>query len=568
MREKFSGIALWALVAVAASPGFAADRFAELIVSGGTVYTLDPARPIVEAVAAAGGRVVYAGDRNGVDAYRGPATLVIDAAGRTVVPGLVDAHAHLSGLGTRLSVLDLVGTKTPSEIRGLVVEREKSASRGEWIQGRGWDQNDWPEREFPTWKDLEGTESHPVYLRRVDGHAAWLNRKALELCGIGAETPDPEGGRIVRDAGGNPTGVLVDNAIELVTKMIPEPSFDEKIRRMKLALAECLRFGLTGVHDAGVGEKDLAVLRELERRGELGIRVYAMLDADEPEFLRAQLERGPVVDSEHRLDVRAIKLYADGALGSRGAALLDPYSDEPSNRGLLVTSREELLDWTTAALRGGFQVCTHAIGDAGNRTALDVYEEALAKTGAKNARLRIEHAQVLAPEDIPRFASLGVIASVQPTHATSDMPWAPDRLGPRRVEGAYAWRKLIDSGCRIACGSDFPVEAVNPLLGIHAAVTRQDREGRPEGGWYPDQRMTVEEALRGFTSDAAFASFMEDSKGIIQPGMLADLTILDVDPYSAAPREILSARVTGTVVGGVVQYEASATPEGRPGGRP
>jgi predicted amidohydrolase YtcJ len=564
MLKQITGLVIWALFALSGSSGFAAERPADLIITGGVVYTLDPGRPRVEAVAAAGGRIVYAGDREGARAYQGPKTRIFDASGLTVIPGLVDAHAHLAGLGTRLSVLDLTGTVSAFGVRELVLERAKTAARGEWIQGRGWDQNDWEVKEFPTWKDLEGSESHPVYLRRVDGHAAWLNRTALEVCGIGGKTPDPDGGRIVRDGEGKPTGILVDNAIELVTKFIPQPPFDERVRRMKLALAECLRFGLTGVHDAGVGEKDLEVLRLLEERGELGIRVYAMIDADEPDFARSQLRRGPSIGPDHLLDVRGIKLYADGALGSRGAALIDPYADEPSNKGLLVTSREELLAWTTAAFENGFQVCTHAIGDAGNRVTLDVYEEALAKTGATDARPRIEHAQVLTREDIPRFARLGVIACVQPTHATSDMGWAGDRLGSERLEGAYAWRKLIGSGCRIACGSDFPVEAVNPLWGIYAALTRQDHKGNPDGGWHAEERMTLDEALRGFTTDAANASFMESVKGTIQPGMLADLTILDRDLYTSAPREILITTVVGTVVGGAVLYETRPLPGGKP----
>jgi predicted amidohydrolase YtcJ len=562
--KRIFGILAWTVLALTPALVFSADVKADLIIKGGIVYTLDPARPRVEAVAAALGRIIYAGDGKGVETYRGPKTRVFDATGLTVIPGLVDAHAHLAGLGTRLAVLDLTGTASASGVRGLVLERANAEAPGEWIQGRGWDQNDWEVREFPTWRDLEGSESHPVCLRRVDGHAAWLNRTALELCGIGGSTRDPDGGRIVRDGEGMPTGVLVDNAIELVTKIIPEPSFDERVRRMKLALAECLRFGLTGVHDAGVGEKDLEVLRLLEERGELGIRVYAMIDADEPDFARSQLRRGPSIGADHALDVRAIKLYADGALGSRGAALIDPYADDPSNRGLLVTSSEELLAWTTAAFENGFQVCTHAIGDAGNRVILDVYEQALAKTGAADARPRIEHAQVLAREDIQRFGRLGVIACVQPTHATSDMAWAGDRLGNERLDGAYAWRKLIGSGCRIACGSDFPVEAVNPLWGIYAALTRQDHDGNPDGGWRAEERMTLDEALRGFTTDAAYASFMESVKGQIQLDMLADVTILDRDLYASAPQEILSARVIGTVVGGAVLYEARSSPGGKP----
>jgi hypothetical protein len=535
---------------------FAEEPDADLIVTGGVIHTLDAASPRVEAVAVSQGRIVYAGDRGGAERYRGEKTRVLDATGLTTLPGLVDAHAHLAGLGTFLAVLDLNGAASPDAIRERVLARIAGAGAGEWILGRGWDQNDWGVKEFPTWRDLGGTESHPVCLRRVDGHAAWLNRRALEICRITKQTGDPEGGRILRDQEGNPTGVLVDNAIELVAGEIPEISFDERVRRLKTAVAECLRFGLTGVHDAGVGEKDLEVLRYLENRGELGLRVYAMIDADEPVFARGQLRRGPVVDEDHFLDVRALKLLADGALGSRGAALIDPYTDEPSNRGLIVVSRDELLRWTTSALENGFQVCTHAIGDAGNRLTLDVYEEALSKSGATDSRLRVEHAQVLAPDDIARFARSGVIASVQPTHATSDMAWAPDRLGPERIEGAYAWRKLLNTGCRIACGSDFPVEAVNPLWGIYAAVTRKDHQGSPEGGWRAGECLSIDEAVRGFTVDAAFASFMENSKGTIKPGMLADFTLLDKDVFEISPGEILSTRVVYTIVGGTVSYAA------------
>jgi predicted amidohydrolase YtcJ len=543
------------LIAVSAAAVGGERRPADLVIVGGVIHTLDAAHPRVDAVAVADGRIVYAGDKTGVEAYRGAETRVLDGSGLTVIPGLVDAHAHLSGLGKALAQLDLTGTASSAEVRSRVVERAGQAGANEWIEGRGWDQNDWNIKEFPTWKDLEGTDDHPVCLRRVDGHAAWLNRRALEACGITKDTADPDGGRIVRDTAGDPTGVLVDNAMVLVTRVIPEPTFEERVRRMKLAIADCLRFGLTGVHDAGVGEKELEVLRYLEKRGELGIRVYAMIDADETDFARAQLSRGPAVEDDHRLDVRSLKLYADGALGSRGAALLEPYSDEPSSRGLVVTPRGELLEWTTAALQNGFQVCTHAIGDAGNRSILDVYEEALNRTGVSGARLRVEHAQVLDPQDIPRFARLGVIASVQPTHATSDMPWAEDRLGPKRIQGAYAWRKIINTGARIACGSDFPVESPNPLWGIYAAVTREDRTGSPDGGWYPGERMTVDEALRGFTVDAAYAGFMEDSKGSIKPFMLADFTILDKDLLAIAPPEILATRVVYTIVGGAVGYE-------------
>ena len=529
---------------------------ADLIIVGGTIYTLDPDSPRVEAVAVAGQKIVCAGTRGEVERYRGSSTRTLDVTGMTVLPGLVDAHGHLAGLGNSLALLDLSGTASSEDVRRLVLERIAAAKPDEWILGRGWDQNDWEVEEFPSVGDLEGTDSHPVVLRRVDGHAVWVNKRALELCGITKGTPDPAGGKIVRDEGGEPTGILVDNAADLVRAKIPLTSFDERIKRLKRAVAECQRYGLTGVHDAGVGEKDLEAIRYLDERGELGFRVYVMLDADEPAFAEAQIRRGPVIDGESYIVVRALKLYADGALGSRGAALVEPYSDDPGNKGLLVHTREDLLRWTRLALENGFQVCTHAIGDAANHMMLGVYEEALRKTPVADSRLRIEHAQILAPEDIARFGRCGVIAAMQPTHATSDMYWAADRVGPERIKGAYAWRKLIDTDCLIACGSDFPVESPDPLAGLYAAVTRRDRKGYPEGGWQPEESMTIEEAIRGFTTNAAFASFSEHMKGTIQPIMLADLTVLDRDPFVIPAQELLTTRVMYTVVGGQVVYTA------------
>jgi predicted amidohydrolase YtcJ len=535
---------------------------ADLIIVGGTIHTLQADAPRVEAVAISGGMIIATGARAEVERLGGPSTRVIDARGLTVIPGLVDAHAHMTGLGNKLAQIDLVGTGSAGEIRRMVLERAKTAGRDEWIEGRGWDQNDWDVKEFPAWSDLAGTESHPVCLRRVDGHAVWVNRRAMEVCGITGESLEPAGGRILRDEAGEPTGIFVDNAATLITERIPEVSFAERVRRLKLAAAECVRCGLTGVHDAGVGKKALEALRYLEERGELGLRIYAMLDADEAEFADSVLRAGPPAGEGRMVTVRALKLYADGALGSRGAALLEPYSDESGHRGLFVHSREELLTWTRLALEGGYQVCTHAIGDAANRLMLDVYEEALRSANVDDPRLRIEHAQLLAPGEVERFSRLGVIASMQPTHATSDMYWAGDRLGAERLDGAYAWRALLDSGCVIACGSDFPVEAVDPLCGIYAAVTRKDQSGWPEGGWHGDQCMTVDEAVRGFTVNAAYASFMENLKGLLQPDMVADITVLDKDIYEVPPAEILECRIAYTIVGGRVVY-AAGTEKGK-----
>jgi len=423
------------------------------------------------------------------------------------------------------------------------------------VTGRGWDQNDWERKSFPTWKDLEGTESNPVFLERIDGHAAWLNAKALEECGIGPSTADPPGGRILRDARGRPTGVLVDEAVELAARAIPEPSFDEQLARLQEAISLCNRYGLTGVHDAGVDSLGLELYRRLYREGKLDLRVYAMLSVEDRGFLKKNLALGPGEECGGLLSIRAVKLFADGALGSRGAALIEPYSDDPGNRGLLVTPPDELRSLVREVMAAGFQPCIHAIGDRGNRLALDAIEEAVKATGRSDLRPRIEHAQVVAPADFDRFAELGVIASMQPTHATSDMPWAERRLGPERIKGAYAWRKLMDRGVHLALGSDFPVEKVDPMLGIYAAVTRQDLEGNPPGGWYPQERMTREEAIRGFTWEAAYASFAQDRRGSLEVGKDADLTVLDGDPFEVPASEIPKIQVLYTIVAGRIVYE-------------
>jgi predicted amidohydrolase YtcJ len=562
MRFRISTGLVFALVAFSCGGTEPAD----LLITGGTIYTLDPGQPLVEAVAVNGDVIVFAGDLARAARFKGPRTLVLDIGGCTVLPGLVDAHAHLMGLGDYLSELRLTGTTSADTIRQMVIEWQRELGAGAWILGRGWDQNDWEIKEFPTVRDLAGTESHPVFLRRVDGHAAWLNAAALETLGITRDTPDPPGGLIVRDADGNPTGVLVDEAKDNAWALVPEPSFEEKTRRLKLAIRECQRFGLTGVHDAGTEEDELEILRRLRDEGALDLRVYVMLETDDSTFVAKQFTRGPVVKDPY-ITVRAIKVYADGALGSRGAALLEPYSDDPTNRGLMVNAPDVLQRWARLAAKNGWQMCVHAIGDAGNRAVIDAYEEVLQSAGSLDRRFRIEHAQVVAPGDIERIAKLGIIAAMQPTHATSDMYWAEERLGAARIRGAYAWRKIMDAGAVIACGSDFPVEAVNPLWGIHAATTRQDHEGWPTEGWYPGECMTVEEAVRGFTTNAAFAGFAEDRSGTIERGKLADFTIVDRDPFVIPPAEILETRTVYTVVGGEIVFAARDSIDHREGSR-
>jgi predicted amidohydrolase YtcJ len=518
-------------------------RPADLVLRGGVVVTMDPARPRAAALAVRGGRVVRVGADAEVTALVGPETHVVELAGAAVVPGLTDAHAHLMGLGLAARRVDLVGTTSYREVVRRVGEAARAREPGAWVLGRGWDQNDWRETGLPRHAELsDELPDRPVCLTRIDGHAVLVNGRALELAGIGADTPDPAGGEIIRDEGGQPTGVLVDNAIDLVARLIPPAGREERAAALIEGARLCAEAGLTGVHDAGVSPADAALIVELAAAGKLPLRVYVML-AGSPGRLEPWFAQGPRTGLGGGLvDVRAVKLMGDGALGSRGAWLLGDYADRPGHRGAAVTSPAALERAARAAHAAGFQVCTHAIGDAANRAALDVYERVLGPR-APAARWRIEHAQVIHPRDIVRFARLGVIASMQPTHATSDMPWAGERLGRGRLVGAYAWRKLLDAGAALAFGSDFPVESHDPRLGLYAAVTRQDARGEPKGGWLPGERLQAEEALRAFTVGAAHAAFREHELGRIAPGYLADLTVFDRDPTAVEPHALPRLRV-------------------------
>ena len=471
----------------------------------------------------------------------------------TILPGLTDAHGHLYGLGLALDVVNLTGTQSFDEVVARVKERASRAPKGEWILGRGWDQNDWPVKEFPTKAALDAAiPDHPVFLRRVDGHAAAVNSMALRAANVTAATKDPEGGRVIRDSNGEPTGVFVDAAMGLVEGSIPPPTPAQRKARVLASAQAIAANGLTEMHDAGMDGATITAVRELIDEGKFPIRVYAML-GDNDALLNTWFNSGPLLDYGGHLTIRAIKLYADGALGSRGAALLEPYSDDPGNSGLMLAKPEHLLDVAQRARAKGFQVNTHAIGDRGVRNVIDAYTTAGVTA---NERFRVEHLQVIAPSDVPRLVSRGIIASMQPTHATSDMPWAERRLGSERVKGAYAWRTVLNAGGRLALGSDFPVEDVNPFFGIYSAVTRQDQEGNPPGGWYPGQRLTLAEAIRGFTKDAAYAAFEEPSRGTIEPGKLADLTIVEGDLFAAPAAQLFRTKVLYTVVGGKVVFGA------------
>jgi predicted amidohydrolase YtcJ len=520
---------------------------ADLVINGARIYTLDARAPLASALAVKGGRIVYVGAD--ASAYVGSSTRCIEAHGATLVPGLIDSHAHMQSLGDELETFDLRNVNSVAEAAAVVKQEAARRRPGEWIRGRGWDQTNWGGR-FPTAEDLAAAApANPVYLTRVDGHAAWVNPKALAIAGITARTPDPPGGRILRTATGGPAGVLIDQAQALVERRIPPASPAEIRRRIARAARECARVGLTTVHDAGIGAGELDAYRDLIAHGELPIRIYAMIGGP-GDLWRRYLERGP--ETGERLTVRAIKLFADGALGSRGAALLAPYSDDPGNTGLMMLTREQIERIAREAKAHGFQVATHAIGDRANRTVLEAYAATLG--GPNGLRFRIEHAQVVAPGDFGLFRKYSIVASIQATHATSDMRWAETRLGPERVKGAYAWRRFLALDVPVADGSDFPVESPNPLLGFYAAITRQDRNGEPERGWFPEQRMTREEALRTWTLGGAYAAFEEDSKGSLAAGKLADFVMLSADIMEIPPREILKTRVTMTVVGGEVVY--------------
>jgi hypothetical protein len=532
----------------------------DLLLIHGNVVTLNPARPSAQAIAVREGRIFWVGSDKEAQKRWGAAKTSVDLRGATVLPGIIDAHTHLFELGKSLLRLNLKDVATEEEAVARVRDKAASVPPGEWILGWGWDEGKWASHYPDNLALSRAAPNNPVYLVGLHGFAAWANKKALELAGITASTKDPENGKVLRDAAsGEPTGILLNRAQELVESHVPAMTLEQTKRAIDLAAQECTRNGLTSVHEARVSPIMLQAFRELSREGRLPLRIYAMLDGADHALVEEWLARGPEIDPQHRLTIRSFKLFADGALGSRGALLLEPYSDAPSTKGVVTTPESAIYDLTRRSLAKGFQVNTHAIGDAANRMTLDAYGKAMQDTpSARDPRLRIEHAQVVAPSDIPRFHQLGVIASMQPTHCTSDMGWAEKRVGPERVKGAYAWRSLLKTGAHLPLSSDFPGETLNPFYGIYAAITRQDPDGNPAVGWHPEQRLTLQEALRGYTREAAFAEFEESQKGSLEPGKLADLIVIDKDitQLAARPKEILSIRVIKTYVGGKLVYEA------------
>ncbi len=534
----------------------AAPAAAEVtVLTAARIHTMDAALPRATAMAFDDtGRILALGEAAKLR-QRYPDARRLDVGEATVIPGLIDAHAHVSGLGMTHVTADLVGTRSREEVRQRLREFAATLPKDAWLVGRGWDQNDWPEKRFPTAADLDAAfPDRPVWLERVNGHAGWANSAALRAVKRDlAGDWQPDGGRIERDAKGQPTGILVDAAMALVEEARPPLDEATAERVLALGMKDAVEHGLTGVHDAGIPLAELERYRRLADRGEMPLRVTAMAAGDGDalaKLCRDGLYRHP----SGRLQMRTVKLYADGALGSRGAALLADYSDDHGNRGLMLTSPADLLRIANKAKSCGVQVATHAIGDRGNHEVLQAYAKALGNAASGDHRWRIEHAQVLAADDLPQLARMHVIASMQPTHATSDMPWAEDRVGPRRIVGAYAWRQLRDSGARLAFGSDFPVESVDPRLGLYAAATRTDAEGQPSGGWMPQEKLTAFEALRAFTLDAAYAGFAENEVGSLVAGKRADFVVVAEDPLSLDPSKLASLTVQATYVDGKAVY--------------
>jgi predicted amidohydrolase YtcJ len=555
-RAARAALVCFALASVLSPPvAMAAVEPADLVVVNARIRTATgrPSRPT--AMAIRGGQIVAIGNDAHVRPFRGPRTEVLDVWGKALFPGFIDSHGHLSNLGERLVNVDLVGTTSYSAVIDSVRARAARTPAGTWVEGRGWDQNDWAEKELPHHRALsDAVPDHPVALRRVDGHALLVNRAALERARITRDTPNPAGGEILRDASGEATGVLVDGAMALVRRVIPAPTPEERVARLRAAMRECARLGLTMVHDAGIDRATLAAYRTLMDEAPLPIRVHAMAYASS-DLLPDVLARGP--ERGDRFQLAAIKVVLDGALGSRGALLSAPYTDRPSHVGLLTFPLDTLQQVCEMALARGLQMRVHAIGDSANHLALDAYERAFGGRGKPEARWAIEHAQIVQPRDIARFAKLGVVASMQGTHCTSDAPWVDARLGAARGAWCYAWRSMLDARVRVVNGSDFPVESANPMYGIYASLTRRDLNGElPEAGWHSEQRMNRDEALLSFTRWGAWLASREKDLGTLEVGKRADFVVLDRDILTCRYDQIPATRVLRTVVDGKTVYEA------------
>jgi predicted amidohydrolase YtcJ len=551
----FLFVSLFPLLAKAEDPG--------IIFINGNVYTMNERQPRAEAIAVKGDRIIFVGSNADAKKYQTGDARTVDLAGKTVVPGLTDSHCHIFGIGERELTLNLEGTNTLEDFLGKVKERVAKTERGKWITGRGWIETFWKPPQFPTRVDLDKiAPDNPVFLTRADGHASVANSAALRLAKIEKETPNPFGGEIMRDKQtGGATGMLLDHAQDLVRTNIPQPTEAERREAFVGGVKRELSLGWCEIQNAGSNLDDLPPMRQALEAGQCKIRVYNAVYGPGP-AADALLREGPKPDQyDHHFTQRTIKVVFDGALGSRGAALLAPYADAPETSGYLTQKESELQPMLEEALRRGVQVETHAIGDRANRVILDLYEKAMKVVPAeqhktRDARWRVEHAQILSATDLPRFAKLGVIASMQPSHAISDLFFAPSRLGKERLAGAYAWQSLLKSGAVICGGSDAPVERGEPMIEFYAAVSRKSIKGESSDGWHPDQAVSREQALKMFTMSAAYAAFEEKDKGSIESGKLADLTVLTADIMKIPEPEILKTTCAMTVIGGEIVYEA------------
>jgi len=542
--------------------GGAGVEAADVVFINGNIYTVSERQPRAEAIAVKGDRIIFVGSNREVKRYEGKATRIVDLHGGTVVPGMTDSHNHLFGIGQREMTLNLEGTTSLEDLLSKVKARVERAKPGEWITGRGWIETHWKPPAFPTRQDLDRVApNNPVFLRRADGHASVANSAALKLAGIDRNTPNPFGGEISKDkATGEPAGMLLDNAQGLVNKHIPPTTEADAEQAVILGVKRSIELGWCEIQDAGGTFAETALYRKLYGEGKIRLRIYKAVYGPTPDSQRLLSEGTSVGDYNGRFTLRTIKVVMDGALGSRGAALLDPYSDAPETSGFLTAKPDELLPMFIEALKQGIQIETHAIGDRANRVTLDLYEKAFAavppaQRKVSEPRWRIEHAQILNPSDIPRFARLGVIPSMQPSHAIGDLFFAPSRLGLRRLEGAYAWQSLLKTGAIIAGGSDAPVERGEPMIEFYAAVARRDQKGFTGEGWHKEQAVSREQALKMFTLWAAHAAFEEKTKGSIEVGKLADLTVLSADIMKIPEPEILKTRCLMTVIGGEIVYQ-------------
>ncbi|WP_411767847.1 amidohydrolase [Winogradskyella sp. A3E31] len=544
---------------------------ASMLIYGGTIYTVDDNQPNVEAVAVKDNTILFTGTLKEAENYKGENTEMIDLEGKTMTPGLIEGHGHFMGLGYNEVSLDLLNTTSYQSIIDAVEERVKTAQPGEWITGRGWHQSKWDSlpdnlvKGFQTHFRLSDVSpDNPVYLRHASGHAGFANAKAMEIAGLsvladeGLTEFELEGGEIIIDEAGRPTGVFNERAQGIITKHIPENTPETDRQAFQLAVDASHRNGITSFHDAGIGRETIALYDEMQEKGKMNVRIYAMLTGWDKELINEWYEKGIRVDEDHRFTIRSIKLNCDGALGSRGAWLLEPYADRPDHYGHETLPMEFVKETSYSGLRNGFQVCSHAIGDRANREILDRYEMAFKDLPeqSEDHRFRIEHAQHLHPEDIPRFAELNVIPAMQAVHMSSDRPWAIDRLGEKRIkEGAYMWQDLLQSGVPIVNGTDVPVEPINPIASFYASISRKTLKGTPEGGYEPEQKMTRPQALKSYTLDAAYGAFEEDIKGSIEVGKLADFTIYNQDLMTVDENNVLETEVVMTIFDGKVVYK-------------